>query len=189
MLRSALIVAGLCVAGCGSQSGGADAGGNDAGSTTQDAGNPGIQQQWLDAHNAERANAVPAPSSALPAMTWSDAAAAEAQRWADRCQFVHNTASGYGENLWAAAGATGVTPLEVVTDWASEKQYYTYSSNSCAAGKACGHYTQVVWRNSTSVGCAMKVCTTNSPFGGSGAWQFWLCDYDPPGNFVGQKPY
>jgi pathogenesis-related protein 1 len=44
----------------------------------------------------------------------------------------------------------------------------------------CGHYTQIVWRNTKAVGCAV---------GGKGAREVWVCDYDPPGNYVGQRPY
>jgi hypothetical protein len=40
------------------------------------------------------------------------------------------------------------------------------------------------------VGCARRTCTTGSPFsGGTGEWTFWVCDYDPPGNWVGERPY
>ena len=55
--------------------------------------------------------------------------------------------------------------------------------------KVCGHYTQLVWRNSTLLGCAYARCTSNSPFQGVPTWDFWVCDYSPPGNWVGQRPY
>jgi hypothetical protein len=78
---------------------------------------------------------------------------------------------------------------EVVQAWASEAADYDYASNSCAPGKVCGHYTQLVWRNSTLVGCAYARCTQNSPFDGVPTWDFWVCDYSPPGNWIGQRPY
>jgi len=59
---------------------------------------------------------------------------------------------------------------------------YTYSTNSCASGKVCGHYTQVVWKNSTKIGCAGVVCS-------NGGGIIYGCNYDPPGNYSGQKPY
>lgn len=177
----------LWAAACGSPGSGAD-GGQDGGSGGSDGGDPALQQAWVDAHNTERANAMPVPSPALPKVTWSDTVAATAQAWADRCRFEHNNGTAYGENLYAASGSTGVTPAEVVTYWASEKANYTYSTNTCAAGQACGHYTQVVWRTSVRIGCAKAICTANSPVGG-GTWQLWMCNYDPPGNFVGQRPY
>jgi hypothetical protein len=38
-------------------------------------------------------------------------------------------------------------------------------------------------------GCARRTCDTNSPFGAQlPSWDFWVCDYEPPGNFVGRKP-
>ena len=77
----------------------------------------------------------------------------------------------------------------VVQGWAAEASNYNYGTNSCAPGKVCGHYTQLVWRNTTHVGCAMKECDKNSPFSGFSRWWFWVCDYSPPGNFVGQRPY
>ena len=75
--------------------------------------------------------------------------------------------------------------------WASEAPDYDYASNTCNAppDRTCGHYTQIVWRSSTLVGCAYARCTQNSPFSGFPTWDFWVCDYSPPGNWVGQRPY
>jgi hypothetical protein len=78
----------------------------------------------------------------------------------------------------------------VVRAWADEVADYDYENNSCVTGEQCGHYTQVVWRTTTRVGCATKVCTKNSPFGAQApTWQYWVCNYDPPGNYQGQRPY
>ena len=74
----------------------------------------------------------------------------------------------------------------VVAMWASEAKSYDYATNGCSG--VCGHYTQVVWRSTTSVGCAIQRCATGSPFGGS-TWFFAVCNYVPPGNFVGERPY
>ncbi|KAI3435045.1 SCP domain-containing protein [Psidium guajava] len=74
-----------------------------------------------------------------------------------------------------------LTGTRAVNMWVGEKPYYSYNSNSCAPGKVCGHYTQVVWRNSVRLGCAKARCAT----GGT----LITCNYDPPGNVVGQKPY
>ena len=148
------------------------------------------------AQNNVRANASPTPVPSLDPFCWSDAAAANAQAWADGCAYGHNPnlgTVGFGENIYAAA-YTGSPPpgwnppVDAVASWASEAIDYDYSTNSCSL--VCGHYTQLVWRDSQAVGCGIKVCTTNSPFGPSfPTWTFVVCDYDPPGNFAGQQPY
>lgn len=137
-----------------------------------------------EAHNKARAAVNPVPAVSLPSLTWSETVAASAQSWADGCKFVHNSSTSYGENIYATTSS--MTPAEVVAEWVKEKANYSYSSNTCSS--SCGHYTQVVWRDSQRLGCAVKNCTTGSPFG-SGSWQFWVCNYDPPGNLNGARPY
>jgi hypothetical protein len=92
-------------------------------------------------------------------------------------QFVHSRNPNYGENLYEISGAPA-SPATVVNMWASEARSYDYTSNSCAA--VCGHYTQIVWSDTKEVGCAMAR---------SVAREVWVCEYSPPGNFVGKKPY
>jgi hypothetical protein len=139
------------------------------------------------AHNQARANAMPVPNPALPPMTWNCQIAAVAQAYSANCVWAHSMNPNYGENLYASSGLNS-TPANVVADWVSEDAYYNYANNTCQAGKECGHYTQVVWRKSVQVGCGHTHCTTGSPFG-SGSWDNWVCNYAPPGNYVGQKPY
>jgi pathogenesis-related protein 1 len=148
-------------------------------------------QTWLDRHNDVRRNPQPPPPSPLPPLTWSPDAAAVAQAWADQCRYQHNAGRGYrGENIAASAppGHWGIA--DVVGAWAGEVQDYDYARNTCAPGKDCGHYTQIVWRDTSRVGCAHRLCQANSPFGPQAPnWDFWVCDYEPPGNVVGQRPY
>jgi hypothetical protein len=112
---------------------------------------------------------------------WSDKVAALAQQWAEnllaRDQFVHRPKSGYGENLFEIDG-TQALPAQVVNEWASEARNYDYASNRCKG--VCGHYTQIVWRDSKELGCGVA---------SSARREIWVCDYDPPGNWVGRRPY
>jgi hypothetical protein len=144
---------------------------------------PANMQGMLEAHNAARAAVNPPASPPIPDLVWSNEVAQTAEAWAYNCKFMHS-GNNYGENIYATSGSS--KPADVVSSWVSEDKDYDYASNTCT--NVCGHYTQVVWRNSARLGCGMANCTTNSPFG-SGAWQFWVCNYDPPGNFGGQKPY
>jgi pathogenesis-related protein 1 len=137
-------------------------------------------------HNQARANVNPVPSTPLPSFSWDATVAAAAQAWADQCNFSHNTA-GYGQNLYASAGSGPPAPTAVVTSWVSEAAAYDYSSNACSG--TCGHYTQVVWRSSTLLGCGFKACSTNTPFGAQFPnWYIVVCNYSPAGN-NGSRPY
>lgn len=140
------------------------------------------------AHNLARSRVQPAAPSPIPPLEWSETDAAVARDYAARCNYAHNPNRGpRGENIYASSGLKN-TPAQVVLAWESEKDDYNYAANSCAPGKACGHYTQVVWAQTTTVGCAVQSCSVNSPFGG-GSWELWVCDYSPAGNFNGRRPY
>lgn len=144
---------------------------------------PAVMNGMTAAHNAARASVNPAPQTPMPPLTWSGDVAAVAQAYSANCVFEHSGNS-FGENLYATTG--GGTPQDVVDSWVSEVADYDYASNSCS--NVCGHYTQVVWAKSLRLGCGMTKCTTGSPWG-SGEWEFWVCNYDPPGNYVGEQPY
>ncbi len=142
----------------------------------------------LDAHNCARRDPTPSPSPALPALTWNASLSATAQGWANQCIFGHNPnrGSNVGENIFA--GSNAFPAATVVDYWALEAQDYDYATNTCAAGKVCGHYTQLVWRNTATVGCAQASCPgglANAP----GLTYIVVCDYSPAGNWIGQSPY
>jgi pathogenesis-related protein 1 len=148
-------------------------------------------QSWLDTQNAVRRAPQPPPPSPLSQLTWSPAAAGVAEAWAAGCNYQHNPNRGErGENIAASAPPGRWQVSDAVAAWAGEASDYDYAKNTCATGKECGHYTQIVWANTLRTGCAHKLCTVNSPFGsGAASWDFWVCDYEPPGNFIGQRPY
>ena len=135
------------------------------------------QQDYLDAHNSARRQVGVGP------LSWSNTVAAYARQYANQrigdCALVHSGGP-YGENLaWSSGDLSGTDAVRL---WVAEKANYNYNSNSCAAGKVCGHYTQVVWRNSARLGCAKVQCNDNKG-------TFIGCNYDPPGNFNGERPY
>ena len=145
---------------------------------------PGLLTGITRFHNVVRANHGVGP------LTWDPSIAATAQAYAAQCNFQHSGTSGLGENLAAYAPPGGHTASSPVNDWASEEANYDYATNTCAANQVCGHYTQVVWKNSLRLGCGVQSCSTNTPFGSNFPnWEIWVCNYSPPGNFVGQRPY
>ncbi|KAF3955674.1 hypothetical protein CMV_019126 [Castanea mollissima] len=117
----------------------------------------------------------------VPNITWNSTVATYAQNYANSrigdCNLEHSNGS-YGENL--AKGSGSFTGTAAVNLWVAEKNCYDYNSNTCVGGQ-CLHYTQVVWRNSFRLGCARVQCNNG--------WWFVTCNYDPPGNYVGQRPY
>jgi pathogenesis-related protein 1 len=82
-----------------------------------------------------------------------------------------------------------------VAGWVAEEACWDFGtirgSERCDADCAqslnsngCGHYTQVVWRNTQRVGCGYSTCQSQGY-----TFEIWVCNYDPPGNFIGQTPY
>jgi uncharacterized protein YkwD len=134
-------------------------------------------------HNAVR-TAIP-----VPPLTWDPTLAATAAAYAANCQFEHSD-SPLGENLAAYSPPGGRGADDPVDGWADEAADYDYATNKCAPGKACGHYTQLVWKTSQRLGCAVQSCSQNSPFGDQFPnWELWVCNYSPAGNVNGQRPY
>lgn len=140
---------------------------------------------FVAAHNHQRASVSPTAKPALPPVRWNEDLAAQARGWAQRCDFRHSKTD-HGENL--SARTDQAEPATIVAAWAAEAADYDHRQNRCASGKVCGHYTQVVWRDSTAIGCGVARCSGGGPFGG-GEWFMWVCNYDPPGNWKGQRPY
>jgi pathogenesis-related protein 1 len=117
-------------------------------------------------------------------LQWSDRLSQIAQGWAehlggDRCAMRHSGVSGLGENLAWAAGQH-LSPVDVVRMWVDEARAFDPADSVCDSGAVCGHYTQVVWRGTKFVGCGMVSC---------GDSEVWVCNYSPPGNYVGERPY
>ncbi len=128
----------------------------------------------LDVHNRARAEVGISP------LKWNTNLANIASQYADTlaqsCNFGHS-GNGYGENLFM--GTKGAfTPMDGVREWVNEKKDYDYSSNSGTG--VVGHYTQVVWSRTTSVGCGIGYGCGN---------MFLVCNYDPAGNMNGEWPY
>ncbi|KAJ1287634.1 hypothetical protein BS78_02G025600 [Paspalum vaginatum] len=140
-------------------------------------------QDYVNLHNAARANVGVGPVS------WDDNVAAYAESYAAQrqgdCARQHSGGgpNHYGENLYWGGAGKAWSASDAVELWVAEKQYYDHASNSCSApaGQDCKHYTQVVWRDTTTIGCARVNCNNGGVF--------IICSYNPPGNVIGESPY
>lgn len=139
-----------------------------------------LDARLLAAHNRERT------ALGLPALEWDARLARDAQAWAAqlarRGTMVHAADTSDGENLWA--GTSGqYAPEEMVGLWLAEKSDFhpgVFPNVSKSRDfAAVGHYTQIIWRTTGRVGCAVA---------GNGREDFLVCRYARPGNVVGERP-
>lgn len=106
-----------------------------------------------------------------------------AKQLAQTCKLYHHKAKDFpaGENLFYSSKAISIT--ESINSWAAEKKNYDYTKNFCPKGMQCYHYTQMVWKGTTELGCAIEKCANDS-----GA-EIHVCTYFPRGNIIGARPY
>lgn len=131
-----------------------------------------FESQILEEHNTKRALHGVQPLSWDPALAqWAADYAAKAFS-CDNVQLIHSGGP-YGENL-AAGYVGGAAPVDA---WYNEIKDYNF--NSPGFSEATGHFTQVVWKSTSTVGCAKVTC--------SNEWrQYTICEYSKQrGNIVG----
>lgn len=137
-----------------------------------------IRSSILKEHNKER------QLLNIPDLIWSNELAEYAAEWALQLAEAdagihHRDPDDFGENIsWFSAAPDHIS--KGVSLWNEEKKYFKYKAIGNDWAKS-GHYTQVIWRNTERVGCGCAM-------GASGTF-FFVCNYDPPGNYMGQKPY
>lgn len=142
----------------------------------------------LEAHNDARAFATPDPVPPLAPLGWSDALASDAAEWTGRCRAAHDPRlDGQGESWYATSSSGQTTAWDVVVAWASESADYDLEANACTG--TCGHYTQLVWRETTEVGCAFQACESAMGADFRDGGEIWVCRYAPAGNSAGERPY
>jgi pathogenesis-related protein 1 len=148
----------------------------------------------LRIHNQARSKVGVGP------LEWDCTLAKYAQRWVDQDKWKHSSDADYkshlppsyaftGENLAVVAGSRRQITKEGIALWLSEQKDWNASTAQCQDGKICTHYTQVVWRKTTKIGCGINRNATVMGPRWRGQTQFLSCNYNPAGNVRGQKPY
>ena len=141
-----------------------------------------LERRLLEAHNIERAR------GRAGSLIWSDSLESEARDWAGELiasdRFAHDPRPhGHGENLWMGWGNRVFQPEDMVGDWIAQRRLYRSGVfpdvSQTGDWVAVGHYTQLIWRGTTHVGCAVAV---------RGDRSILACRYSPPGNIDGQRP-
>lgn len=141
-----------------------------------------LPARLLALHNRERA------AFGAPPLVWDAQLAAAAAGYgpalARRGRLAHSPPAsrpGQGENLWMGSG--GAYSLEEMAgSWAAERRLFRPGIfpevSTSGHGSDVAHYTQMIWPATTRVGCAVHQAPQ---------WDFLICRYAPPGNFVGQR--
>ncbi len=137
-------------------------------------------QEALDFHNKVRSDVK------SPSLVWSSDLAKFAQEWADQLvaegghDLHHRPNNEYGENIYYGRGFS-FTPLYASESWYKEIELYSYAKLSTANFQKTGHYTQMVWKTTTSIGIGIARFGDNEVI--------VVANYSPRGNVVGQFPY
>lgn len=141
-------------------------------------------ERVLVAHNAERTRL------GLPGLVWNASLASDASDYArhllDKGSLQHSSAAvrkGGGENLWM--GSAGAWDSAGMVDmFISERRYFRAAKfpdvSLTGNWTDVGHYSQIVWRETKEIGCALASGKGNDVL---------VCRYFPAGNVVGKAPF
>ena len=144
-----------------------------------------FESRVLAAHNRER------DAMGVPALVWDARLAQAARQWADHIartgDLEHSPGDPSdlgepGENLWAGT-RSAYSPEEMVGLWIAEKSDFKAGSKFPFVSKsedleAVGHYTQLIWRKTMKVGCALSTGANED---------ILVCRYTVSGNVIGER--
>ncbi len=145
----------------------------------------GFRTVVLAAHNGERRQ------WRVPPLVWNDRLARDAEVHARHLATLgylrHASMAGMsapqGENLWM--GTKGAfSPQQMMDGFLEERNDYVAGAvpyiSRTGNWADTGHYSQIIWRTTTAVGCATA---------SSRDFDFLVCRYDPAGNIWGRSAH
>ncbi|KEQ76733.1 PR-1-like protein [Aureobasidium namibiae CBS 147.97] len=146
------------------------------------------QERVVDHHNVHRAN------HSAPALEWDSALAATAAKIAATCVYAHSMdvdGGNYGQNIAAGVEANNVSAVITELFYNGEVGYYTnlygQANPDMTNFEKWGHFSQLVWKGTTKVGCATQYCSGGlANVGQYVSPHFTVCNYGAPGNYAGE---
>ncbi|XP_064635497.1 cysteine-rich venom protein Mr30-like [Lineus longissimus] len=139
------------------------------------------QATIVNDHNKYRGIVNPAASN-MQKMYWDDELAKIAFGWASQCQAGHEKSYYWrqvpdmypvGQNV--ANGSLSVSWKAVIAAWQNEVNGFVFGDASLKLVKHA-HYTQMIWHDSSRIGCAAAMCD------GVNQFRIFVCNYAPAGN-------
>ena len=142
---------------------------------------PAIAARLLAEHNRARA------AAGVPPLIWDNRLAISAAVWAPELsrlgRLVHSPRASricQRENLVQAV--PGQSPEQMVQQWLAERRNFVPgifpNVSRTGSWSDVAHYSQIVWRQTTSVGCAIF---------SDRRFDWLVCRYSPPGNIDGRR--
>uniref|UniRef100_T1IJJ5 Cysteine-rich venom protein n=1 Tax=Strigamia maritima TaxID=126957 RepID=T1IJJ5_STRMM len=155
-------------------------------------------------HNEKRQYVASGQQSGQPSasnmkqLMWDDELATIAQRWADQCTFNHDDNRrtqryhDVGQNSYISAspssdGKIGKALAEAVNGWYNEVTNPGFDSENIDPyqfNSGTGHYTQMLWAETATVGCGYSFYTKNGNY-----IKLIICNYGPGGNMIDGSMY
>jgi len=125
---------------------------------------------------------------------WSTSLASIAASIASTCVYQHNTTAsggGYGQNIAAGVKADNISSVITELLYNAEEPYfdglYGEANPSFDNFVHWGHFSQIVWKASTKVGCAVQYCPNGLANTGSDVPPYFtVCNYEEAGNYGGE---
>ncbi|KAK3834074.1 MAG: CAP domain-containing protein [Linnemannia gamsii] len=131
-------------------------------------------QEILDQHNTYRTR------HGSPALEWSDALTYDAENALMNCH-PFSSPSRYGRNEYTSVETDFYLAVKI---WYDQISGYNFQ-DPAQSNRNSGTFSQVVWKSSKRIGCAVKECASEEEESDSGESSFvHVCVYDPPGNIV-----
>jgi uncharacterized protein YkwD len=155
-----------------------------------------FRNKALADHNADRA------INQVSALTTNPTLESGAQTWAEHLAttgtFEHSSSTqrnGAGENIYMSSTTDSTQPpatlaKAAVLSWYAEQGSYDFNTPGVAKNGTIGHFTQVVWKATTDLGCGTASVKEAAPviIGGM-SYDFYdyyvVCRYSPAGNLDG----
>lgn len=135
----------------------------------------------LKQHNIHRANHT------VERLAWDENLASIAAEIASSCNYAHNTEAGgggYGQNIGAGAPDDEIDKMITNQMYNDEMMLYPGYGGEPELGdfERWGHFSQIVWKATTRVGCHTQYCPSGlAGVGSNVSPYFTVCNYQPAG--------